>query len=130
MTPTTTTIPESGAKAFRLMGLLNPSNPEQRSPSVPPGTPHITQPNRLSAAWAGIAITAAEVGFFGGNPEFDLVRACRDAITGAKRQLSPGTLRDYAKKAKRQKALRPDPDSPPDLDSHYPKPSSVVLHSY
>ena len=45
--------------------------------------------------WSGLIAAVSEIGYLGGNHEFDLVRACRSAISGQTRTLSPGTLKDY-----------------------------------
>jgi hypothetical protein len=84
------------------------------------------QAKPISHPLAGTILAASETGFFSGkgNPEFDLVRACRNAIAGPARKLSPGTLRDYAKKARRLHAWQPDQESPPDIEAHCPSTNS------
>jgi integrase len=113
--------PQSGGKAFRLMTLLN-------AESRPPSALRKAPPMPLPHSWEGIASSASEIGSLSRKHEFEFVSACRAAISGTARKLSPDTLKDYQKKARRHDALRPDPDSPPDLESHYLKPSSYYAH--
>jgi integrase len=117
----TTAPPQSGGKAFRLMTLLY-------AESRPPSALRKAPPKPLPHGREGIARSASEIGFLSRKHEFEFVSACRAAISGTARKLSPGTLKDYRKKAKRHEALRPDPDSPPNLESHYLKPSSYYAH--
>jgi hypothetical protein len=79
-------------------------------------------PARTYGGPQGVSIAVHEVAKI--SEEFDLVRACRAQVSGQQRKLSPRTLKDYQKKARRLEAWRPDPQSPPDLLVHCPSANS------